>query len=398
MKLWINTESLTPPLTGIGNYTFNLLSALLNIPEIQQIDCFSGYRFSSASHALEKCRSACVAVHDKPGPTETPTHLAVSGTIKHRLRQSALAYSAREALRNAAVRITGCSKQRFVYHEPSFILKAHRGPSVTTIHDLSFIRYPDFHPRQRVRWLVKQLPRTLERADAIITDSEWVRQELIQTYRVDPSIVTAIHLGAAQHYRPQAAPDARQVLNRYGLRYGQYLLFIGTLEPRKGVDTLLDAFAALPTVLQHSFPLILAGASGWKNEALQTRIENVARTKTLKHLSFVPEADLPALYSGAALFIAPSLYEGFGLPTLEAMACGTPTLCTADTSMAEFSEGASSLFRRGDSCHLAEHIQHLLEHDDARSELAKKGLQRAGQLTWERCARNTYDVYRRVAV
>lgn len=398
MKLWINTESLTPPLTGIGNYTFNLLGALQNIPEIQEIECFSGYGFSSASRTIENCRNACVASHDKPGLTETPPRIAVSGVIKHRLRQSALAYSAREALRNAAVRLAGRSKRDFVYHEPSFVLKDHPGPRVTTIHDLSFIRYPEFHPRQRVEWLVKQLPRTLERADAIITDSEYVRLELIQSYDIDPNIVTAIHLGVAAHYRPQSAQDSLQVLSRYGLQYGEYLLFIGTLEPRKGVDTLLDAFAELPAVLRKSFPLILAGASGWKDKELQTRIEVLSRTKTIRHLSFVPEADLPALYSGAALFIAPSSYEGFGLPTLEAMACGTPTLCTADTSMAEFSDGASSLFHRGDSCHLAERIQYLLEHDDARRVLAEKGLLRASQLTWDRCARHTYNVYRSVAV
>lgn len=397
MKLWINTESLTPPLTGIGNYTYHLLSALQKIAELQQIDCFTGYGFSSASQTLAKCRAASAAASGALRSTTPVPHVEFSRTMRTWLRQSGFAYNTREALRNAAVSIAGHSRRKYVYHEPSFILKAHRGPKVTTIHDLSFIRYPKFHPRQRVEWLVKQLPRTLNEADAIITDSECVRQELIETYRIDPNTVTAIHLGVDQRYRPQSIQDARQALSRYGLHYGQYLLFLGTLEPRKGVDTLLDAFTALPTVMQQSFPLVLAGAPGWNNEALQTRIAN-SHAKTLKHLSFVPEADLPALYSGASLFIAPSLYEGFGLPTLEAMACGTPTLCTANTSMAEFSEGASSLFLPGDSCNLAERIQYLLEHDDTRQALAEKGLARAGQLTWERCAKLTYGVYRDVAL
>ena len=116
-------------------------------------------------------------------------------------------------------------------------------------------------------------------------------------------------------------------------------------------------------------------------------------TDGLKHLSFVPEHSLPALYSGAALFAFPSLYEGFGLPLLEAMSCGAPTICTADTSMAEFADGASCLFNRGDSSQLAERIHCLLEHPDERRILAEKGQLHSRQFSWDRCARNTYNVY-----
>ncbi|WP_417539503.1 glycosyltransferase family 4 protein [Marinobacter sp.] len=395
MKLLINAESLSPPLTGIGNYTFNLLNALQKIPEIEQIDCFSGYSFSPVHQTLENCRTMCAARLDD---VKQPVGTAVASQLKSRLRQSALAYRARETLRNGALSIGARRRSGFVYHEPSFILKAHRGPCVATIHDLSFIRHPEFHPPKRAEWLIRQLPQTLERADAIITDSEYIRQELIQTYQVDPSVVTAIHLGVSDIYRRLQDQDAKQTLDRYGLRYGKYVLFVGTLEPRKGVDILLDAWASLPAAIQQAYPLVLAGAQGWKNETLQARIHHLTIRKGLKHLSFVPGHSLPALYSGAALFAFPSLYEGFGLPLLEAMSCGAPTICTADTSMAEFSRDAACLFDRGDSVQLAERIQYLIEHPNERHALSQKGLLRASELSWERCAKATLDVYTSLAL
>lgn len=394
MKLLINTESLAPPLTGIGNYTYNLLSALQDMIEIEQIACFDGYRLSSAERTLARCMStsdSTLAQQPKSKPANHPIKL------KDRLQRSSLAYQARETLRNCTLRIAARNKQHFVYHEPSFILKAHRGPCVATIHDLSFLRYPQFHPPKRVEWLVKQLPATLKRADAIITDSECIRQELIETYGIAPTDITAIHLGVSHRYSAQSRDTSQPILDRYGLSHGDYLLFVGTLEPRKGLDTLLDAWARIPARLQSAFPLVLAGAPGWNNDALQNRIRQACADSTLKHLSFVPEPDLAALYSGAALLICPSFYEGFGLPVLEAMACGTPTLCTAGTSMAEFSEGASALFDQGDALQLADRIEHLLENAELRANLSRKGLERASELTWERCARQTYAIYSRLA-
>ena len=389
MKLLVNAESLSPPLTGIGNYTFNLLSALQKMPEIEQIDCFSGYAFSPSQNAIANCLNTSATRHHNANPTAGAT---VANRLRSRLRQSALAYRAREAFRNGALSIGARRRAGFIYHEPSFILKAHRGPCVATIHDLSFIRYPEFHPPKRVEWLTRQLPRTLERADAIITDSEYIRQELIQTYHVDPSMVSAIHLGASDFYRPQHSQLAQTTLDHYGLRYGEYLLFVGTLEPRKGIEILLDAWSSLPPATRQAYPLVLAGAPGWNNKRLEARIQSMT-THGLKHLSFVPEQSLPALYSGAALFAFPSLYEGFGLPLLEAMSCGAPTICTADTSMAEFADGASCLFNRGDSSQLAERIHCLLEHPDERRTLAEKGQLHSRQFSWDRCARNTYNVY-----
>ncbi len=382
MKLLLNTESLKPPITGIGTYTLNLLQAFAQDNTLD-VQCFSGSGFQSPQQALQAATAPTPASGSHSG-----------GAIGRLLRNSILAYKAREVLRNGLLQLNAGRLGGHVYHEPNFILKRHRGPCVATIHDLSFIRYPQHHPAKRVAWLSSQLPATLARADALITDSEYVRRELLEHYRVAPDKVRTIHLGAAAHYRPRSSEATREVLQRHGLKHGRYLLFVGTLEPRKGVDTLLDAWQTLPTDLQREYPLVLAGASGWKNLELHQQIDRLAASNGLRHLNFVPAADLPQLYAGAALFAYPSRYEGFGLPVLEAMQSGVPVICTSDTSMAEITGDSALLVNAGDSDTLRELLLQALSDEPLRRRLASEGLQRAQAFSWQRCAAQTLEIYK----
>jgi alpha-1,3-rhamnosyl/mannosyltransferase len=393
VKLLLNTESLHPPLTGIGNYTLNLLLELNQLQQLERIDCLSGPSFSNPEERLEQYR---LAVADStPGtPGTVPT---TRSHLRKLLRSLPLAYRAREAMRNWRLRQTRNKYRDFVYHEPNFILKEHAGPSVATIHDLSFIHYPQFHPSERVAWMTRELPKTLRKADLLITDSEIIRHELLDGFGVNENKVKTIYLGAAECYRPQDHTTTQAVLARYGLRHGAYCLFVGTLEPRKGLDTLLDAWMQLPQPLRHEYPLVLAGAPGWHNRELLQRIGELATKGELHSLQFVPAEELPELYAGAATFVYPSLYEGFGLPVLEAMSCGIPVVCTADTSMAEFSAGTCRLFERGNSAALAEQLLQLLETKELRQKLAQAALQRATEFSWRRCAQETLEVYRQAA-
>lgn len=385
MKLLINTESLRPPITGIGAYTHNLLEQFIAMQALEAITCFSGHHFSSATQALRQCDQQQLA------------NTSTKGSLRGLLQSSALAYRARETIRNSLLRLKSSQLRNFVYHEPNFILRAHSGPCIATIHDLSFIRYPQFHPSKRTEWLTGELPKTLARADFLITDSELVRQELIARFSVDEQRVRAIHLGAADCYTELSASQTSATLKAYGLEHGRYLLFVGTLEPRKGVDTLIEAWSRLPAFVRQEYPLVLAGARGWNNHDLQARINSLAMTHGLRHLQFVHSEALPSLYSGASIFVYPSLYEGFGLPVLEAMNCGTPVICTAETTMAEFSAGATMLCEPGDSEQLTDSIQQLLEDDARRATLSKAGLERAKDFSWQRCARETLAVYRLVS-
>ncbi|MCQ4322839.1 glycosyltransferase family 4 protein [Stutzerimonas stutzeri] len=386
MKLLINTESLRPPITGIGTYTHNLLQQFVGMSAFDAIECFSGHHFAPAAQVLQQCSAQAGANSSPVRPGKSRLH--------GMLRNSTLAYRARETLRNSLLRLKASQLKGFVYHEPNFILRAHNGPCVATIHDLSFIHYPHYHPAKRVAWLTRELPKTLARADMLITDSEHIRRELIDRYRLDETRMRAIHLGAASCYAPRTADKTAGVLQGYGLNHGAYLLFVGTLEPRKGVETLLEAWSRLPEALTEAYPLVLAGAPGWGNTDTLSTIARLTQTRGLRHLSFVSAGALPALYAGAHSFIYPSHYEGFGLPVLEAMSSGIPVICTQDTSMIEITGDQALLVERGNSEQLATQMQWLLENRSARDRLAAEGLQRSTQFSWERCAQQTQDIYK----
>ena len=386
MKLLINTESLLPPITGIGTYTLNLLKQYSRQGDFETIECFSGHRFSTAIQAIEQSEST---THYRP--------IKSQGRVNRVLRSSIMAYRTRELLRNTLLRLKSTQLKDFVYHEPNFILKHHKGPAVATIHDLSFISHPQYHPAKRVAWLASELPKTLARADMLITDSEQVRRELIELYAVDEHKVRAIHLGASARYAPQTVEQTKATMEQYGLTHGEYLLFVGTLEPRKGVDTLLESWANLPAHLKKAYPLVLAGAPGWGNKSLQDRIVKLSQNDGLRHLSFVPAGDLSALYAGATAFVYPSHYEGFGLPVLEAMSCGVPVICTADTSMSEITGDHALLIQSGNAEQLTDQIRRLLEDEQLRLSLSSTGLVRAGSFSWRKCAEQTHEIYRTLA-
>ena len=386
MKLLLNIESLIPPVTGIGNYTFNLIEQLRN-EDLEAIDCFSGSSFYSAQEALSNCINS--SAHYKPNGSKS--------YFRNLLRDSTFAYRGREALRDMQLRMRTKQLRNHVYHEPNFILKAHAGPSVSTIHDLSFIHYPELHPRKRVEWISAQLPKTLERADFLITPSNIIREELIMDFGVDPDKVRAVYLGASESYRPRTAEQTQLILESHGLKHGRYILFVGTLEPRKGINILLDAWCRLPKILREEYPLVLAGAPGWQNNAMADRIKKLEITHGLRRLLYVPNSDLPAIYAGATVFAYPSLYEGFGLPVLEAMCCGVPVICTADTSMAEFTQGSVLQVARGDDEELASKLIDLVSNEPQRLAVANTGLLRSKDFSWHRFSQQTLEIYRLVS-
>ncbi|WP_278386130.1 glycosyltransferase family 4 protein [Stutzerimonas kunmingensis] len=391
MNLLINTDSLTPPLTGIGNYTFHLLKELLSIQQddegLKRIDCISGKEFISASAALGKCHLA-----EQNFDSEKPR----ISTLRRIVRRIPLAYRTRQALHDLRLLQQRHQYRHFLYHEPNFILKAHPGPCVATIHDLSFIHYPQHHPAERVAWMHGNLKKTLERADQLITVSKLVRQELIDFLGVPADRIQTTYLGVDADFHPRTSTETQGLMDRYQLTHGSYVLFVGTLEPRKGVDLLLDAWASLPVPIRKNYKLVLAGASGWRNAELLERIQRLEAHGEICWLRYIPQDDLPILYAGAAAFTFPSIYEGFGLPVLEAMASGVPVVCTAGTSMAEFAAEAPLLFEVGNSEEFSEQLRTLLEDDKLREQHSTRGLERANHFSWRRFAHETLAIYRTV--
>ncbi|MBI3802781.1 MAG: glycosyltransferase family 4 protein [Nitrospirae bacterium] len=203
-------------------------------------------------------------------------------------------------------------------------------------------------------------------------------------------------LGMEAHFKPVPVAFLNPVLSKYGLKPGSYILYIGTLEPRKNIINLLRAYATLPTRLREQYPLVLGGGMGWLMETLDMQIQKLGIQSSTIKTGYLPGGDLPALYSGAAVFVFPSLYEGFGLPPLEAMACGTPVITSNVSSLPEVVGEAGVQVHPEDVGRLAAEIEDLITDPARRALLSQKGLERAKQFSWERCAALTLDVYDRV--
>jgi alpha-1,3-rhamnosyl/mannosyltransferase len=283
-----------------------------------------------------------------------------------------------------------------IVHASNYFLPDWSEGGVATVHDLSVFRFPETHPIERVRAFEKGFASTLKRANLLLTDCEWTRRELIAFAGISPDTVRAVPLGVEDAFKPRSGEEVGLELNRLGLSYGGYGLCVSTLEPRKRISHLLNAWRELPHALRAKHPLVLAGGAGWQNATLMAQIERATEEGWLRYLGYVPESQLPILYAGAALFAYPSLYEGFGLPPLEAMACGIPTLVSAHTCLEEVTLGAAVLTDPEDIPEMSKALERMLIDQEWRSELSAAGRAAAASYRWSACVDRTIDAYNSV--
>jgi glycosyltransferase involved in cell wall biosynthesis len=281
-----------------------------------------------------------------------------------------------------------------LYHFPNFTIPPlSRGRKVVTIHDMSFMRFPEFTEERNLRHLSAVIHRTAAQADAIITVSHFSASEVETLLKVPREKIHPIHLGVSPSYTRPSADRQDALRHRYGLRR-PYLLTVGTLEPRKNLPFLVDVFEHLKTF---DGDLVIAGMRGWKYEPILESLRTSAHSARIRYLEYVDEADLPALYAGAELFVLTSHYEGFGLPPLEAMACGTPVISSSGGSLAEVLGQAAVTVPVFDRQAWVLAITDLLGNAAQRGALTQAGLQHAARFSWRETARKTFDVYRKVS-
>lgn len=242
----------------------------------------------------------------------------------------------------------------------------------------------------------KELLLALRRGDAFITDSQYNRQEMASYFSISPEKIHAVPLAASEEFRPRAPETLVTPLERYGLQPGQYSLYVGTIEPRKNLMNLLAAYKALPQQVRQRWPLVLAGYAGWRSEDIHRSIEKATREGWARYLGFVDAIDLPLLFAGARLFCFPSLYEGFGLPVLEAMKSGVPVVCSNSSSLPEVAGDATLMSDPQDIDQLNFLIHKGLEDETWRSKAVMAGMHRAQTFSWRSCAVETQQVYRSV--
>ena len=265
-------------------------------------------------------------------------------------------------------------------------------PTVLTVHDLIFRHLPEHH-KPLNRWYLRwALPLFCRRADRIIAVSEATRRDLIAAYDLPPAKVQVIPEAAAPRFQPTSDAMQAEVRARYGLPE-RYLLYVGTLEPRKNLTRLLRVWTALRRTGEIP-PLVLVGARGWLIEPFfESLAQNPYREDVILP-GYIADPDLPAVYGAAAAFVFPSLYEGFGLPPLEAMACGTPVACSNVSSMPEVVGDAAVTFDPRDDAAMIEALRRIVGESDLRADLRARGLRRAAEFSWARTARETLALYR----
>ena len=274
-------------------------------------------------------------------------------------------------------------------------LVGRNGKYVVTVHDVIPLILPEtFTPRHRL--VVRlALARVRRKADLVIVPSHAVKRDVVRRVGLPENRVVVTHEGCEPRFRPVLSAAARRdVATRYGLP-PRYVLAVGTLEPRKNLTTLLEAFARLRRdgEVDADLRLVLAGARGWLDEPIFATVRSLGLEDAVRFTGFVDDADLPAVYSGAALFVFPSLHEGFGLPLLEAMACGVPVVTSNISSMPEVAGDAAVLVDPRDEQGLAAAIARLLRDEALRDRLREAGIARARQFSWEATARRTLDAY-----
>jgi glycosyltransferase involved in cell wall biosynthesis len=288
-----------------------------------------------------------------------------------------------------------------LFHGPSFTLPPSFTPSLLTVHDLSFLRYPQGAHPALLAWLTKAVPRSLRRARHVLADSENTRADLIEIMNIPAERITVVGAGVEECFQPVTdSLTLARVRARYQLPE-HFILNVSTLEPRKNVTGLIAAFNRLTSTTRHpaiaDLHLILAGGKGWLYEDIFAAAQASPVSERIHFTGFVADEDLPALYSLASLFAFPSHYEGFGIPVLEAMACGTPVICADNSSLPEVAGDAALLIAAADTHVLVEAMHQLLIDPLLREELIRRGLEQARKFTWEEAARRLLVVYNKVA-
>jgi glycosyltransferase involved in cell wall biosynthesis len=372
MRIGLDGIPLANLKTGIGHYTFELARALALLAPSDEFELVSPFPF-----------------HEELAGQALPANLRAHQPRVNLLVKRWWAVGLPAFVKRAAYSL---------FHGTNYDIPLwKRCPTVVTIHDLSVLLHPEAHPLKIARRARRRLPLMARSASLIITATEHGRREVCEHLRIEPERVAVTPYAPRRTFGPVREEQSLEVRRRLGIE-DDFLLFVGTIEPRKNLLTLVRAFEEIMRATHWRPQLVIAGPEGWLMDELFSYIRQAGLQERLRLTGYLSEEDLSALYSSCRVFIYPSLYEGFGLPPLEAMACGAPVITSRIPSITEVVGRAAHLIEPTDREALARGIIKLLEDEHARDHLGRAGRERAAEFTWEKTARLTLELYRRVLV
>ncbi|HEX2911797.1 MAG TPA: glycosyltransferase family 1 protein [Chloroflexia bacterium] len=390
---------------GIGRWTRSLVGALLDLPEssgaIDYTLFYAGGGLNPQQKAgIEKeiaARRSLTGVNYVKLPFSEPNLTRLWQRLRLPLPLEIVAKAGTPLAKSNPL------GKLDVLHFPDFVVPPHlSGRSLVTVHDLSFLITPECADAKLRDYLSAAVPRAVHKAGHVSVDSAAIKQDLIERLGVSPEKITVIYGGVGPEFRPiEDRAKLEEVRQRLKLPE-RFLLYLGTIEPRKNLARLAEAWKQLKdTPVGQGRRLVLGGRKGWLYEPILERIAELGLQDEIVWLDFVPEDDLVALYNLADLFCFPSLYEGFGIPPLEALACGTPVVTASNSSLAEVFSGAALMCDALEVDSIAEAIRKGLESLDGDgrllTELRAAGLARARTFTWEKAAREAASLYQKLA-
>lgn len=359
--------------TGVGQYTYRILRELLELEDANEYCLFAFRRRGSPKPFAERRGVAYRFIRVPPARLYRVMHRDLHVPLPVDL-------------------LTGPS-DLFVFSNYVRLPLVFGGRSVVMIYDLSFLRFPEHTEPRNGKYLRAQVPRSARESDHVVTISESSKREIVAAFSIPESKVTVAYPGIDQReFRPASEPEIERVRRRYDLP-PRYLLHVGTLEPRKNLDTLLAARRALPEELRAAYPLVLVGGQGWLDAGVVAEVRRLAAAGQAVATGYVPDSDLSAILSGAAAFVFPSLYEGWGMPVVEAMACGVPVVTSGRSSLPEAAGDSALMVDPRDTAALAQAIARVLEDRDLRATMIEKGFRHAGRFSWRHSAEKLLAVF-----
>ncbi|MFI5178799.1 MAG: glycosyltransferase [Vicinamibacterales bacterium] len=369
MRIAFDGSALRPRRTGVGYYTEHLLHHL----------------------ALEAPDDELIVLSNRAVDTTTPLPPRVRVVVPpHRVpRMVWMQVGAPAALARLDVDVVHFTNGMVPLSSPA--------PTVVTIHDMSLRLLPRYHPPRRVLLNRPLMDLAARRADAVITVSDSAKRDIVRLYDLDPERVHVVYEAAAPQFRPVTDPaELDRVRRRYGLDE-RVILYVGTIEPRKNLPKLIEAFARRQRAGELSHQLVCVGPYGWLSRGIDDLVNRLNVANAVTFTGYVPFDDLPALYSLAEIFVYPSMYEGFGLPVIEAMACGVPVVTGRAAALAEVGGNAVEQVEQVEADALGDAIVGLAKDPERRRQLGAAGLARADRFSWTRAARQSLDIYRQAA-